>query len=91
MPNLKLVIDGETKIDGNPGQWQSSPPPLLTEQLKAGAKPQPWMRAALMPLADAIAHEAASQSGMRVPPLNGDWTLTVRHVNGDTEITVQTT
>lgn len=90
MPNLKFIVDGETKIDGNPGAWNDNPPAMLTDQLKAGAKHDPWMRAALMPLSEAISRAAVAQSGLRLPPVGGDWTLSVEYRDGDTVITVVT-
>lgn len=89
MANLKITIDGQVHMDGDPGQWNNNPPPLLTEQLKAGAQPAPWMRAVLMAVADTITRQAAANNGVQLPP-NRDWTMHVEHHDDDTTITITT-
>lgn len=76
MANVKVTVDDEVIADGDLGQWSNNPPPLLEEQLKAGARPRPWMRALLLTVADAAMRDRAMDITVHTKPGDG-WTLDV--------------
>lgn len=51
MATMRITIDGKTVMDGDIGQWTTNPPEMITDQLKAGAKPVPGIRALMLELA----------------------------------------
>jgi hypothetical protein len=75
VPHVKITVDGVAVMDGDTGDWKSSPPPLITEQLKAGAQPKPWMRALLLTVADAAVGSKAVEATVETGPRG--WSLTV--------------
>lgn len=53
MAHIKVVIDGQTVVDGDAGYWSANPPEILEQQLRDNARPALWMRALLLCVADA--------------------------------------
>jgi hypothetical protein len=50
---MRVTVDGQVIMDGDLGQWSTDPPELIKDQLRANARPAPWMRALMMTMADA--------------------------------------
>lgn len=77
MPTMRVTIDGNVVMDGDLGNWSTNPPELITEQLKANARPAPWMRALMLTMAEA----AMSEQSMTVDVVTraDGWDYSVSH------------
>lgn len=53
MTHVAITINGVTALNADLHQGQTQPPPELERLLKPGTN-EPWMRAILAPLADAL-------------------------------------
>lgn len=49
-----LVIDGQTLLDHELGEWQNRPPESLAHLIKPGAQASPVLKTAMIALADAL-------------------------------------
>lgn len=76
MAHLRVTIDGQVAMDGDLGQWSDNPPDIIAEQLKANARPAPWMRCLMMVMADAAA--SGKSASVRIVTRNGDEKATGR-------------
>lgn len=52
MAHVKVTVDGKVEMNGDLGQWTSTPPALVRDSLKRGARPSLWMRCLLLFIAD---------------------------------------
>lgn len=43
MSHLRVIINGQTLMDANPGEWTHTPPDLTKLNFNAGAIDQPYM------------------------------------------------
>lgn len=53
MSRATLIVDGECRMDDELDEWHRRPPQLLADMIKPGSKPEPYLVAAGMALADA--------------------------------------
>ena len=55
MTHIRVTIDGQTKMDGDLGQWTEKPRPVedMLAEIKANTRNAPWMRTILDLLAKA--------------------------------------
>jgi hypothetical protein len=74
---VKLTIDGQTAMNGSIGEWTDNPPEILTEQLKANARPAPWMQAVMINIAAAGVRDTGTLT-IDVHTRPGGWTLDVQ-------------
>lgn len=51
--HIRLLIDSVLKFEGDLNEWTSEPPEFVKDSMKLGAKPEPWMKAILIVMADA--------------------------------------
>lgn len=72
-----LTVDGRTLLDDNLDNWQQRPPEQLQELIKPGRKPQPWLQAALITLADAAMNNMPVE--IHVKTHIAGWTIKVQH------------
>lgn len=69
MSHVRVIVNGETLLDEDLDAWQATPPDAFKDALKPGAKPEPWMTAILVTMADAalrgisVTIEAAHEPG----------------------------
>jgi hypothetical protein len=77
MPQIKVTIDNTVVMDGDLGSWTDDPPEILTEQLKAGARPAPHMRALLGVIAEVALTGKNLQADVQTR--TDGWALTVNH------------
>lgn len=77
MATMKLTVNDDVILDGDLGEWTDNPPALLTDQLKAGAKPRPWMRAVLLTVADFATGKQSMD--VNVQHRSNRWTLAVEY------------
>ena len=49
MTHIRVTIDGQTKMDGDLGQWTEQPRPVgdMMAEIKANTRNAPWMRTIL--------------------------------------------
>lgn len=83
MSRIRIIIDGDTVMDADPGTWTHTPPDLDALKLQSTTPPQPWMQSVMFALAD-IATKAFA--GQTQTDSKGGWTLDVE----GTTITVTT-
>jgi hypothetical protein len=79
MATLRITVDGNTVMDGDLGQWTTEPP-FIAEQLKANARPAPWMRCLMLTLADAAMSEKVMSVDVRTRANGWDFSVTERAV-----------
>lgn len=70
-----LIIDGETRLDDELGEWHKHPPEMLADMVKPGAKPEPYLVSAGWVLADATMRGQSVRISVDTRPHG--WTLTV--------------
>lgn len=76
MATMRVTVDGRVLMDGDTGEWSLNPPELVTEQLKAGAKPAPWMRALMLTMAEAGMSERAMVVDVKTRADGWDFSVT---------------
>lgn len=85
MPQIRLIIDGDTRFDFHldPNAWQQKPPQELAELMTPEARATPYSMAALAAIIDAIT--------MGTPTDPEGWSLSVRRSAATgTDITIAT-
>lgn len=79
MASMSITINGKTVMDGDLGQWSTSPPEIISDQLKANAHPAPWMRALMLTMADAAMSEQSMSVDVKTRA--DGWDFSVTHGN----------
>lgn len=74
MAQIRIVIDGDTIIDKDIGEWTQSLPELQ-DYLQPDSKPQPWMQAVLISLTGAAVRGQPFAAEVTTRP--DGWTLNV--------------
>lgn len=77
MSQLTITVDGDTVMDADPGDFTLNPPELVTDQLKANARPAVWMRAMAIVIADAAMSRC--DTSINVTTRFNGWDLSVWH------------
>jgi hypothetical protein len=77
MSRATLVIDGHTHLDAELSEWHKRPPEVLADMIKPGHRPQPYLAAAAMALAEATVKNQPIRITVETSPAG--WTLTVDH------------
>lgn len=77
MPTMNVTLDNAVIMDGDLGQWSVDPPEIITDQLKANARPAPWMRALMLTMADAAMCGLSMDVVIATRP--DGWDFTVNH------------
>ncbi|SRX93574.1 hypothetical protein MSP7336_01813 [Mycobacterium shimoidei] len=75
MSNLHIVVDGDVLMDGDLGIWTQKPPAELLGHFRPGAKPQPWMKALMIAVAEAAVTNQPLRADVRTHPTG--WSMTV--------------
>ena len=45
MSHIRVILDGNTIMDGDPGEWTAKPPAITDLELRAkSANPEPWVQ-----------------------------------------------
>lgn len=76
-PRMKIRIDDEMVFRGTIGEWETRPPDRFRDAIKQGAAPQPWMKAILVTVADAVMMERSVNITVKTK-YNG-WWMDVKH------------
>lgn len=58
---ITVIINGETVMNADPGQWRSTPPDIDALKLATGGDPQPWLQLVMMTMAQAATKMFAGQ------------------------------
>lgn len=75
--HLKVVINGQVRMDSDSGQWTDTPPELVKELLANHLQPEPWSQALLTVVARAAATQTDTTAEITSTPKS--WTLNVTH------------
>lgn len=75
MAHTRITIDNNVVLNSDLGDWQQQPPDFVQAQLRPGAKPQPWMKALLVTMAEAAATDQPLTANITTRA--GGWTLAV--------------
>ena len=79
MSHALVIINGHIRLDEDLTHWQhrDRPPELLLELAKRGSKPEPYMQAVAIALADALQRQRSIT--MEVTATDIAWTMNVHH------------
>lgn len=83
MAYIKVLVDGETVIDGETGEWEQRTPDFIAKQLHDMTsnpnppKPSPWMRAMMLVLAEAAMTDTHTE--IEVKSWEAGWSLTTKY------------
>lgn len=50
---VRLTVDGSVVFDGTLDEWKFTPPDYFKDVLNKDAKPEPWLKAIMIVMADA--------------------------------------
>ncbi|MDO3206618.1 MFS transporter [Mycobacteroides abscessus] len=79
MSHIRIIVDGDTLMDADPGNWRSTPPDIESLKLKTGG--QPWGIALMGAVAEAatlsMANLPATDTTIVVTTRDNGWTLDV--------------
>lgn len=51
--HVRLTVDGSVVFDGDLEEWKFTPPDYFKDAIKKDAKPEPWLKAIMIVMADA--------------------------------------
>lgn len=54
MSHVRVTVDGTIMLDDNLGDWQARPPEFLKQMVEPSSKPDPYIKAVGITLADAL-------------------------------------
>ena len=83
MIHVRICIDEEVLFDDDLNAWQATPPDQFRDMIKPDAKPEPWLKAIMVAMADAaltgdsVSIEATT--GMDTPGVYW-WSMKVTHI-----------
>lgn len=74
--HVRLTVDESVVFDGNLDEWKFTPPEYFKDALKKDAKPEPWLKAIMIVMADA----ALTGSSVSIDATTGQscWSIQVR-------------
>lgn len=74
-PNMRIVVNGDTWMDGNLGQWEQKQPTQFVEAMKNPRNQTPGLKALMIAVADGAARNKSLNINLQHTPTS--WTLTV--------------
>lgn len=75
--HVRITINGELIHNGLLSEWTNIPPDAFTDRINPNATPQPWTKALMVTLADAIL--TGTDIDLNLTTTSHSWTLTARH------------
>lgn len=78
---MRVIVDGNTILNDELGDWQRKPPDALAHMIRPGYKPKPWMKALLVAMADATLTEQPTRFEINTAS-RGRWSLSVERLDG---------
>lgn len=78
--HVRLTVDGDVVFDDNLDEWRFTPPDYFKDALKENAKPEPWLKAIMIVMADA----AMTGSSVSIDATTGQssWSIQVQEHRG---------
>lgn len=78
---VRLTVDGSVVFDDTLNEWKFIPPDYFKDALKKDAKPEPWLKAIMIVMADA----ALTGSGVSIDATTGEscWSMRVQDYGRD--------
>lgn len=77
MSRVHLAVDGEVVFDDTLDEWKFTPPDYFRDAIKPDAKPEPWLKAIMIVMADA----ALTNSSVRIEATTGStWSIRVQEL-----------
>lgn len=72
---VRLTVDGSVVFDDTLDEWKFTPPDYFKDVLKQDAKPEPWLKAIMIVMADA----ALTGSSVSIDATTGEsgWSMQV--------------
>lgn len=71
---VNLTVDGSVAFDGTLDEWKFTPPDYFKDVLKKDAKPEPWLKAIMIVMADA----ALTGSSVSIDATTGESSWSIR-------------
>lgn len=72
-----LTINNQTILDDTLDEWQTKPPELFKDLINPKTKPQPWLKAALIALAESAIQDNTINIDIHTTPTG--WVIAVNH------------
>lgn len=74
--HVRLTVDGSVVFDDNLDEWKFTPPDYFKDALHKNAKPEPWLKAIMIVMADA----ALTGSSVSIDATTGEsrWSIQVQ-------------
>ena len=74
--HVRLTVDESVVFDDNLDEWKFTPPDYFKDALKENAKPEPWLKAIMIVMADA----ALTGSSVSIDATTGQssWSIQVQ-------------
>lgn len=86
MARVRITIDDSVEFDGDLSEWIATPPSFFRDRLASNIRPEPWMKALMLSVTDAVMLDQAVDIVVCTKPLgvpNGtpiSWTMAVDYV-----------
>lgn len=61
MSRVRIIINGNVKMDENLGDWLEKPPSFIRDHMKPGTTHQPYMKMVLIAMTEAVMSDASVQ------------------------------
>lgn len=74
--HVRLTVDGYVVFDDNLDEWRFTPPDYFKDAIRQDAKPEPWLKAIMIVMADA----ALTGSSVSIDATTGQscWSIQVQ-------------
>lgn len=74
-PRVHLTVDGTVVFDNTLEEWKFTPPDYFKDALRQDAKPEPWLKAIMIVMADS----AMTGNSVSIEAVTGesDWSMRV--------------
>lgn len=76
-PTMRIIVDGETWMDGDLGQWEQKKPEQFVKAIQNPRNTPPGLRELMMAMADAAMR--GNSVTITLQHTDTSWTLTVEH------------
>lgn len=78
MTHIRIVIDEKVEFDDDLDRWKAEPPDYFKDMINPHAKPEPWMKAIMIVMADA----AMTGQSVSIEAVTGDdkWAIGVTKI-----------
>lgn len=77
MSHVRLQINDVVEFDDEISEWVARPPEFVKEAIRPGAAPEPWLKAVMLALTDAVVMKQSAD--IRVHHDEKGWLVGVRN------------